>query len=153
MDLPTIEVKERKKVLMFRTSVQWISDKIGTLSAEDKAPFTFSSPPEFKGTPELWTPEELFVGALEMCHMLTFMGFAEKRHLAVLSYLSEAEGTLEFVGGAYRFTNVTIRPTIYVGDPTEVVLIQKLAEDIHGRCLIANSVAATVEYRPKVFVR
>ena len=59
-------LKERQRIFTYTTSTQWIGDKVGSLRAEGKNSMTVSSPPEFKGTPNLWTPEEMFVGAIEM---------------------------------------------------------------------------------------
>ena len=84
--------------------------------------------------------------------MLTFLTFAQKRRLNIQSYSSRAEGCLELVDGAYRFTHVTIMATIRIGDPAEVELVRNLVDDVKGRCLISNSVSATVSFQPALFV-
>ena len=148
------EVQEKQKqIFTYTTTVQWLGDKIGSLNCEGKSPVTVSSPPEFKGTPNLWTPEEMFVGAIETCHMLTVLAFAQKRRLAIQSYTSHAEGVLEFIDGAYRFTHVAIDADIYVSDASEVALVKAVVEQAKSRCLISNSVSALVSYHAAVRVQ
>jgi len=146
-------IKDRHKVFTYVTSARRIGDNVGTLTSRAKNPMIVSSPPEFKGPPDLWTPEDMFVGALEMCHLLTFTAFARRRHLNVISYTSKAEGILEFVEGSYRFTRVIITPTIIVGDPAEAVVVRDVIEESRGRCLIANSAAVSVEFNPVILVQ
>ena len=72
------------------------------------------SPPEFKGEPGLWSPEELFVGALNGCLMLTFVAMAQAKGLQFVAYESAAEGLLENVDGKYRITEVSVQPSLVV---------------------------------------
>ena len=151
--LTSEQTKERHRILKYTTSAQSIGDKVGSLTSGTKKPLTVSSPPEFHGPTDLWTPEDMFVGALEMCHMLTFMALARRRHVNVLSYTSRAEGVLEFVNGTYQFTRVLITPTIIVGDVAEVGRIRDLLDDTRRLCIVENSVSASVESNPVILVQ
>ena len=53
-----------------------------------------SAAPEYKGNPTLPNPEELLVGALSSCHMLTFLAVAARKGLVVERYTDNAVGTL-----------------------------------------------------------
>jgi organic hydroperoxide reductase OsmC/OhrA len=72
------------------------------------------SPPEFKGKPDNWAPEELLVGSVNTCILLTFLTLAQGRGLIPAAYDSAAEGLLENVDGKYLITEVTVRPRITV---------------------------------------
>src|SRR5438552_18560748 len=48
-------------------------------------------PPEFRGGPDIWAPEELLVGSLNTCMKLTFLTLAHARDLTPVGYESEAE--------------------------------------------------------------
>ena len=72
------------------------------LRSEGKPALVVNAPPEFKGEPGFWTPEDLFVASVEVCLMLTFVGIAEKRGVSFVSYTSTAEGLLEWVEESYR---------------------------------------------------
>ena len=54
--------------------------------------YWFATPPEFRGHDGLWTPEMLFVAAVDGCIMTSLM---PERNLDLLSYESRAEGRLD----------------------------------------------------------
>jgi organic hydroperoxide reductase OsmC/OhrA len=142
--------RSRPRQYKYETSVKWSGEKIGVLSSGEKPSLTVSSPPEFKGTRGLWTPEDMFVGSLELCHLLTFLALAAKRGLSIISYESNAEGTLELIDGAFRFTRVVISPVVVVPAgivETDVLETFRLS---HKQCLISNSVTAVVDMIPKI---
>lgn len=151
--MQTVEqAKVRHKTFTYTTTLAWVGDKAGGLSADGKPGFRVSSPPEFKGEAGVWTPEDLFVGAVEACHMTTFIAFATKAQLPLVSYKSRATGTLEFIDGNYRFTRIVVSPTIAVRRPVTEAEVEALLRDAHKRCLVANSITAVVEVNPAISV-
>lgn len=99
---------EAKKYKSFRftNNLVWSSGRRGRASAPGKPEMDIGSPPEFKGEPGLWSPEELLVGALNGCLMLTFVAMAQAKGLQFEAYESAAEGLLENVDGKYRITEI-----------------------------------------------
>ena len=67
--------------------------------AAGKPDLEVSSPPEFKGEAGIWTPEDLFVGALNACILMTFVAFATQKGLEFASYECRAEGQAGICGG------------------------------------------------------
>jgi organic hydroperoxide reductase OsmC/OhrA len=135
----------------YRTTTEWLGRKeVRFASSPHKQPFVVTSPPEFRGKDGEWTPEELFVGAIETCLMLTFASLIEKHHLPVESYSSEAIGLLESAEDVYRFTRVTIKPTIVINDQTAAPKVLELISAALGDCLIANSIITSVFVEPEV---
>ena len=102
------------KSFTYRTSVEWSVDRQGILRSDGKQAIETSSPPEFKGIPGYWTPEDFFVAAVEMCTMSTFLSFVGRKNIPLVSYRSSAEGLLEFVEGKYQFTKIIVQPEITV---------------------------------------
>ena len=148
----TAPPKARHKAFTYRTSTDWTSGRSGVLGAAGRPALSVSSPPEFKGEAGRWTPEDLFVAAIDLCTMTTFASFAERLDLPLVSYRSEAEGLLEFVDGGYRFTRVVLRPVIVVADPASVELAAKAMRGAHEACLIGRSVRAEVVVEPRIEV-
>ncbi len=134
----------KRKSFTYKTAIEWLGNRAGTTLAEGKPSFRTASPPEFKGEPNVWSPEDLFVAALNACTMTTFVSFALKLELPVASFRCEAEGTLEFVDGGLRFTKVVLRPEIVVADAGAVEQVRKTMDDAHHACLIARSIKAEV---------
>jgi len=139
----------RRKSFTYRTATAWSSGRSGTLTASDKPDLSVSSPPEFKGEAGRWTPEDLFVAAVDLCTMTTFLAFAERQALALRGYRSEAEGLLEFVDDGYRFTRVVLRPVITLLDAASMDHGRKILKDAHEACLIGRSITAEVEVEPR----
>ncbi len=97
MQQTTIQTKPRS--FTYSTDVVKIGQRAGILSSVGKEEFRVASPPEFKGEAGVWTPEDLFVAALDSCTMMTFLALAGRNSLTVLEYSSHATGVLESVEG------------------------------------------------------
>ncbi len=147
-----MEPKKKYKVFHYTTSVQWTGERTGLLGGEGKPDISVASPPEFKGIPNVWTPEDLFVAALNICQMNTFVAYVLRKGIILISYKSETEGTLDFVDGKYRFVSARILPKIIVkGSITEADVAQ-IVREAHEGCLIANSINAHVEVQPSITI-
>jgi len=143
----------RARSFTYKTGTTWIEARSGTLMSEGKQTLRVASPPEFKGERGVWTPEDLFVGAVEVCHMTTFLSFAAQRKLQILSYKSHANGVLEHIDGDYRFTRIVIFPTIAVGSDVAETEVHALLREAEKHCLVANSIASIVEVNPTIIVQ
>jgi organic hydroperoxide reductase OsmC/OhrA len=143
----------RHKTFTYRTTLSWLGNRAGMNGSDGKPPFRVASPPEFKGEEGVWTPEDLFVAAVNTCTMTTFAAFIIKREVAVASYESEAEGTLEFADGSYRFTKVVVRPRVVAMAPATRELIEGILHDAHKACLISNSISGEVIIEPVIEIR
>ena len=149
----TVEPQVKPKVFHYDVQVRWSSEKRGILTAKDKPPLEVASPPEFKGHPGIWTPEDLLVSAVVSCTMTTFLSFAARKGIALDSYECDATGTLEMVEGKFRFSKVVLRPRIVVAraeDRDEALDVFHQAE---ASCLVANSLLTKVEGEPEILVR
>ncbi|HEX7573281.1 MAG TPA: OsmC family protein [Bacteroidota bacterium] len=144
--------KPKHKVYTYKTSTSWTEGKSGTLSAEGKPMLKITSPPEFRGEPGMWTPEDMFVGAVEVCHMATFLAFAARKQIPITSYKSHANGVLEFVDGDYRFTRIVIFPTIVVASSTSETDVHSTLREAQRHCLVTNSIASIVEVNPTLIM-
>jgi organic hydroperoxide reductase OsmC/OhrA len=143
----------RAKSFTYKTSATWTEGRSGTLRSEGKPTLKISSPPEFKGERDVWTPEDLFVGSVEMCHMTTFLSFAARKKMAIVMYRSHANGVLEDIDGDFRFTRIVIFPTITVGKDVVETEVHALLREAEKHCLVANSIASIVEVNPTIIVQ
>ena len=114
-------------------------------SLAGKPELVISSPPEFRGDAGIWTPEDMFVTALNACIMQTFLSFAEQKKLALESYDSSAEALLEFKDGKYRFTEITVRPQLALKSQEEVERAREIMESAHANCFVSNSITCAVK--------
>ena len=140
------------KLFHYRAKTTWNSARRGMLSTGGRPNIVVGSPPEFKGDPDIWAPEELLVGSLNTCMMLTFLTLAQAKHLIPLEYESEAEGLLENVNGKYHITEVTVRPRVALNSKAELEPAFKVMESVEAHCFIANSIKARVTLTPEFVV-
>jgi peroxiredoxin-like protein len=133
------------KSFHYKAKTVWTSARRGSLLAVEKPNIDVGSPPEFKGEAGVWTPEELLVGSLNTCIMLTFLSLARARGLTPTAYESEAEGLLENVEGKFRITEVTVRPHIVVKQESELAHAREIMERAEGECFISNSIKSKVK--------
>jgi organic hydroperoxide reductase OsmC/OhrA len=139
-----MEAKRGYKSFRYRASTVWSSARRGTLSASEKPNIVVGSPPEFKGERDIWAPEELLVGSVNTCMMLTFLTLAQAKGLTPVGYESEAEGLLENIEGKYRITEVTIRPRVSLKGKTELERAREIMESVEAQCFISNSIKSKV---------
>jgi peroxiredoxin-like protein len=140
------------KSFRYKAKTTWSSGRRGMLSAGAKPDVIVGSPPEFKGEASNWSPEEMLVGALNTCLMLTFLTLAQARGLTSVGYESEAEGLLENVEGKYRITEVTVRPRVALKSEGEFELARKTMEGVEAQCFISNSITSRVTLTPEFIV-
>lgn len=127
-----------------------------TLSSGAKDPLPGTSDPHFRGDPDRWSPEDLFVGALAQCHMLWFLHLAASAGVVVVGYEDTASGTMRIESqGQGQFTEVVLRPRVVVRDASladgravDDALLADLHHRAHEHCFIARSVNFTVRHEP-----
>lgn len=143
-----MQTRRTYRVFRFSSSLSWKTGRTGVISATGKPNLATSSPPEFGGRPEYWSPEDLFVATVNICLMQTFVALAQRTNLGLVSYESEIEGVLERAEGRYRFTEFTVRPLIALQTAPDVDRARALMETAESSCLISESVRANVRLIP-----
>lgn len=133
------------------TRVSWTGERRGTAAIQGKDDLQVGAPPEFKGPAGLWSPEDLFVEALESCLMLTFVSLCQDEGIELVSYSSTASGRLEKTGDGLAFGWVVISPVIEAraGEQYLLQLIHRASE----LCMIRRSVSCKVAVYPEVHSR
>ena len=144
--------KRAYKSFHYKAETSWSSARRGMLSAVGRPNIVVGSPPEFKGEPGVWAPEELLVGSLNTCMMLTFLTLAQARGLTPVGYESEAEGLLENVEGKYHIIEVAVRARVTLKSDAELEPARKTMEGVEAHCFIANSINARVTLTPEFVV-
>jgi organic hydroperoxide reductase OsmC/OhrA len=142
----------KRKSFRYETSTEWIGRRRGRINTPGKPEVVVASPPEFRGEEGYWTPEHLFVAAVETCTMTTFISLAERRGIVFDRYSSEAEGLLEFDGTGLRFTKIVIRVEVIVPEQQDTEAVLAVLDETHDSCLIGRSMLTEVVLQPQVMV-
>ena len=130
----------------------WKGGHLGEITCSNGSRMEFSAPAALHGQPNVLTPEDAFVGALNMCFQLMFIWSVEKLKIDLVSYKCEAEGFVEdLLDRTSVFKKVTLRPKIYVRNCTEDAVRRtlKLAEKYS---LVAQSIKAEIVIEPEIRV-
>lgn len=121
----------------------------GTLRHPGRPPIAGGPPPQFGGKEEWWSPEELLLGSVGLCLMTTFQSLASKERLAVQSYGSSVEGTLDKTSGGLAFTAIRVVVKLGVAQ-ADVSRADGLLRTARKLCIISNSLKVPVALEASV---
>ena len=135
----------------YSTEVAWTGGRSGDLSAPDLPDLEVDAPPEFKGHEGVWTPEHLFVAAVNSCFMTTFLAIAENSKLEFVSFSADAKGKLEKrEGQGFIMTEVVLRPNLLISHARDAERAGRILKKAEKSCLISNSIKTKTVLEPKV---
>jgi organic hydroperoxide reductase OsmC/OhrA len=149
----SMQAKKVYKSFTYRTALLWSGRRRCEIYSSGKPILDVSSPPEFKGDPDIWTPEDLFVASVNVCLMTTFLAYCQSRGLEIQSYGSEAEGTLEHADGKFRITSIALHPHIQVGSEADIEKAREVLATAKSNCLVSNSIFTQVTVFPQISAR
>lgn len=99
-----------------------------------------SSDPAFRGDPQRYNPEELFLSSISSCHMLWYLHLCATHKIVVISYIDQPIGIMqETANGSGKFNSVVLHPEIMITHSASIDLAQELHKQAHELCFIANS--------------
>lgn len=138
----------------YDVSIEWNSNRKGTISSSVlPTHIEVATPPQFpNGMEGIWSPEHLFVGAINSCLMTTFLAIAENSKLEFIRFESKGKGKLEMVDGSYMMTEVELIPIVVVKENAFKEKAEKLLYKAEKNCLISNSVKSKIIFNPMVKV-
>ena len=122
------------------------------LDGNDLPPLDTALPAQFGGTGDRWSPEALLVGAVADCLALTFRGITRARQIRWTSFRCDADGTLDRVEGALRFTAIDLHVHVSVPEGTNVHDVRRAIDRAEQTCLVTNSLKGDVRIHARVYV-
>ena len=128
----------------YKTTTVWKGGHVGKITCSNGAQMDFSAPVELYGQANMLTPEDAFVGALNMCFQLMFIWSVEKLKIDLVSYECDTEGFVEeLLDRTSIFKKMLLRPKITIrnGMESQVRRALKLAEKYS---LVAQSIKAEI---------
>jgi len=135
----------------YETNVRWSRGKEGEISASALPPIHMGTALPFPGgRPDVWSPEHLFVAAINGCLMTTFFAIAENSSLAFESYECSASGKMEQVEGSYMITEVRLKPVIRITHEKDLKRARRIIDKSESLCLVSNSVKTRIVLEPEI---
>ncbi len=137
----------------YEVNIQWKEGRTGELSSPvlDKT-IECATPPEFpNGVPGIWSPEHLFVAAINSCYMATFLAIAHNFKIEIADFSCNTTAKLEIVDGKYLITQAEIFPVIKLVSPEkDIDKAVRIAEKAKAGCLVTNSMKTEVTLTPTI---
>ena len=144
--------RESHRSFHYQSRLVWDAGRRASALVGGKPVVPVSSPPEFKGDPVCWSPEDMLVAAADACLLMTFLAYSQREELELVKYESSADGALEFADGRYRFTEVILRPSLTFRTEDDAEIARMVLEEAHRDCIITNSITAVVKLEPEISV-
>ena len=119
---------------------------------EGKPALRGSADPAFHGDPTLYNPEDLLLGSLAACHMLSYLAVCAHAGIAVSSYEDAAVATIARRDSKVRFVDVLLRPKVVLEPGSDLEKARALHEKAHSICVVVNSVNFPVRHEAEVIL-
>lgn len=139
----------------YEVNLQWNENRKGTLSSSELPnQIEVATPPDFpKGMAGIWSPEHLFVAAVNSCLMTTFLAVAENSKIEFISFESNATGKVEQVDGKYAVTEIILKPKVVVPQSQNLDRVKRVIEMSEKACLISNSIKSKTTLESTIEVK
>jgi peroxiredoxin-like protein len=139
-------------VYFYESEIDWKGRKELELRGAGLSTIAAGAPPEFGGRGGVWTPEHLFVAALNTCYMLTLLAIAEFSKVSIVSLSSSARGKLEkVVGSTYQVTEIVVKPRLVIASANDLGRMPRILEKAKENCFVSNSIKSMIKIEPEVF--
>ena len=135
------------KAYDFPLSVRWIAGRRTVMSVPGKVDLEVATPPEFKGGVEgVWSPEDLLVGSVASCFVVTLVAVAERRSIPLRGLEVDASGRVtQRDDGRFGFIEVVLEVSLST-DPGFEGEVAGAAEAAERSCLVAASLDFPVRF-------
>jgi organic hydroperoxide reductase OsmC/OhrA len=138
---------QQAKTFEYTVSLSRERGRLGQLAAGERTTILTAPPEDFPaGDERRWSPEHLFLGALQSCTMLSFLAHAEHNGLPVRDYDSEIEGTVmrRAEDGRYAFVFIRHKPTVTV-PPGQRDAARAIIGKAERDCFVSASINAEIQ--------
>lgn len=135
---------------IYTNKVVWKGGHLGYTYCENGTEMEFSAPPALYGHPDMMTPEDAFMMAVNTCVHMMVIWVAERLQLDLVAFECVAEGEVEeFIDRTSWFKKVVLRPKITVRG-TSRKKVERALEMARKYSTIAESVKSEVIIEPEI---
>ena len=111
-----------------------------------------AGPVQFGGPGDLWSPEDMLVGAVANCLILSFRAIARAAKVEWLALECQAEGELDKVEKLTQFVGFRIKAKLTIPAGTDRQKAGVILEKAEKYCLVTNSLKAKPQLETEVVV-
>lgn len=125
----------------------------GLLTGEDLPDLRTTSPKDFDGPGDAWTPEHLLLAAIEACFLFTLRAMARVSKFEYTAVSVDAEGTVDRPDGVTRFTTIRLKATLTVPPGADHDRARRLLEKAEKGCLVSASLSTPIHLETEIVER
>jgi organic hydroperoxide reductase OsmC/OhrA len=137
----------RSKVFTYGAELTWQGGHTAVVAAGDRPPLPVAPPPDFPGGEDgRWSPEHIFLAALESCTMLSFLAHCEHNDLEVREYSARATGSIERREDDRRYAFTGVKVVVHARmAPGQAAAARELTDKAERDCFITASTTARID--------
>lgn len=134
----------------YTNKVIWKGEHLGHTYCGNGTEMDFSAPPALYGHPDMMTPEDAYLMAINTCVHMMVLWAAERFKLELVSLECTAEGEVEeYIDKTSWFKKVVLHPRITVRGSSEGV-VKRMLEMAKKYSTIAESVKSEIIIKPEI---
>jgi organic hydroperoxide reductase OsmC/OhrA len=122
----------------------------GIVSTSGLPPLKTAPPVQFDGPGNAWSPEHLFLAAIQTCFLFTFRAVARASNLEYLALDVDATGVVNREGRTTRFTEVVLTPRLTLSAGADRDHALRTLMKAEATCLVSASISTPIRLAPEI---
>jgi organic hydroperoxide reductase OsmC/OhrA len=137
---------------VYKNNSEWTGGHKGHIKMENGVELDFSAPPTLHGHPDVLTPEDAFMAAINTCYFMMFIWATERFKIDLVSFECAAIGKVtEFMDKTSIFNEIVLKLRI-VAKNTTPEKINSVIKSARKYSLVAESIKAEVKIEPEIII-
>lgn len=134
----------------YTNKVVWTGEHTGFTYCENGAEMSFSAPPTLHGHPNVMTPEDAYMMAINTCVHMMVLWAAERFNLDLISFECTARGDVEeHIDRTSWFNKIVLYPKLKVRG-SSVNVVKRALQMARKYSTIAESVKSEIIIEPEI---
>ena len=121
-----------------------------TLSTFGIPNLSTAPPADFDGPGDAWSPEHLFLAAVQTCFLFTLRAVARASKVDFVTLDLDATGTVSRQEGVTRFTEIVLRPRLVLPAGADRARALHVLEKSEKHCLVSASISTPIRLEPEI---
>jgi len=138
----------------YEVNLKWSDKRKGILSSPVLPQnIEVATSPEFpKGMEKIWSPEHLFVAAINSCLLTNFLSIAESSRLQFLSFESKSTCNVDNVNGKHTIIEIILQPKLVIHYSQKPERARQILEMSEKACMISNAIKTPIRLEPEIII-
>ena len=134
----------------YKNHSEWTGGHKGHIKMENGVELDFSAPPTLHGHPDVLTPEDAFMAAINTCYFMMFIWASERFKIDLVSFECETIGKVtEFMDKTSIFKEIILKLKI-VARNTTPEKINSAIKSARKYSLVAESIKSEIKIEPEI---